>query len=108
MEELVDFHTAPGQRSQRVVQKSMMRGLPARSFVNDDAVMSSSNNVKGRSGAAAARADMVLLCKSGRYRSFFGVAVAQLQLLMTRAAKSSVCGQMRLYAGRLKHAALQN
>ena len=46
--------------SQRVVQKSMMRGLPARSFVNDDAVLSSSNNVRGRSGAAAARADMAL------------------------------------------------
>ena len=59
-EKLVDFHTAPGQRSQRVVQKSMMRGLPARSFVNDDAVLSSSKRVSGRSGAAAARADMAL------------------------------------------------
>ena len=37
-----------------------MRGLPARSFVNDDAVLSSSKRVSGRSGAAAARADMAL------------------------------------------------
>ena len=81
MEKLVDFHTAPGQRSQRVVQKSMMRGLPARSFVNDDAVPSSSNNVRGRSGAAAARADMVVYCaKSGGYWSFFGVALRGTQL----------------------------
>ena len=37
--------------SQRVVQKSMMRGLPARSFVNDDAVLSSSKmSAAGRRG----------------------------------------------------------
>ena len=77
----------------------MMSGLPARSFVNDDAVLSSSKRVSGRSGAAAARADMALAVLkavvSGRFTAW---RLHGWQLLMRGRYEQRVAVQMQLYA----------